>query len=129
MYCISRLHHLRPFPLFFPSDKEERHSYLPAQEVWGQETLEKMGMLLQGPTLFIDGGTKSPPIQILNKESSRIPEFTACHTTRYDLPLPHDLIHHDARISIINLPAVLTHLNFQRGSKYRKASQLLPFKV
>jgi len=87
-----------------------------------------MGMLLQGPTLFIDGGTKSPPIQILNKESTHIPEFTVCHTTRYDPPLPHDLIHHDARISIINLPAVLTHFNFQKGSKSRKALNYSPLK-
>ena len=48
-----------PLSFLLPSsdEEEERHSLLLEQEVWGQETLE-MGMLLQGSTLFIDGGTK-----------------------------------------------------------------------
>ena len=48
---------------------------------------------------------------------------------RYDLPLPHDFIHHDARISIINLSTLFTHFNFQKRSRYEKTSQLLSFKA
>jgi len=67
IHYANRLHYLHPLPLFSPSDEEEgKPRSLPEQEVWGQGTLDKMSRLLPRFTLFIDGETRSSPIQILN---------------------------------------------------------------
>ena len=50
-------------------------------------------------------------------------------SVKYDMPLPHDLVHHEVRILVISLPAIFTHSSFQRGLKMRKGIFTGPFKV
>ena len=97
MNCASYLYHFRPLPLFPLSDEEEEeHRYLPEQEVLGQETLEKIDRLLPRIRLFIDEGTKSPPIQILN-HAQRVSSYLEI----YGMLKQPDMIHLCHTISFI----------------------------
>ena len=53
------------------------------------------------------------------KKSVHILDLWHVESVRDQPSLPHNLIHHDARISFINLPAVLAHFNFRKSLKYK----------
>ena len=91
---------------------------------------EKMSQLFPGSFLFI-GEEASSHIQISTISESQFASRIFRHdkSVGYDLPQPCDLIHHEVRISVINLSVVFTHSSFQRGFRIRKGILTSPFRV
>jgi len=65
MYRASHLHHLHPLPFIPPSDKEERYHFHQSKKFEVKKLLRRWADSFKIP-LFIDEGTKSLLIQILN---------------------------------------------------------------
>ena len=132
MYCASRLHHLCLLPLFPPSDEEENDiAIYQNKKFGGKDSWKDEQISFKIHHIYRLKKIRSCLIQILYYLKSRFISWILWHvkSAKYDPPLPHDLIHYDSTISIMNLPTVLTHFNFQKSSRYENASQPLSFKV
>ena len=109
-----------PFPSL-SSTGQRRKTLEPTKtkKIGARDSLRDWKTSLQRSALIINGEARSFPTQILKfpKNSSIFIDFWHVKSVKYQPPLPHDRIHHDTKISFINLPAVLQSWCIQINSQ------------
>ena len=121
---IRRNHHLHHWHPLHLSSSEEKIAIQStrAKNIRGREKSSDDGLPIPKYFLFVDAKTEPRRIQIFHiyRDGFESRIFWHFRSTRFDSILPHNLVHYEFKIWIINYPVVFT--SFQRETRVLRGS-------